>query len=68
MKQQLASTVHFHSSFQMSINHVTMKGLVYPNKEVKISRLESKVGDPQEFIMISVCQVLSKHKINHLPL
>jgi hypothetical protein len=67
MKQRLASTVHFHTLFQMSINHVALRGLMNPNKEVEITRLDDEDRDPQESIMISICQVFSKHKINHLP-
>jgi hypothetical protein len=68
MKQCLASAVHFHTSFQMSINHVALRGLVNPDKQVMIDRLEDDDRDPQDSVLISVWQILLKHKINHLPL
>jgi hypothetical protein len=42
----LANTVHFHTSFQMSINHMTLRSLVNQDKEVVISRLEDEGGNP----------------------
>jgi hypothetical protein len=68
MKQCLACAVHFHTSFQMFINHFVLRGLVNPDKEVEITRLEDKDGDPQDSVIISIRKVLSKHKIIHLPL
>jgi hypothetical protein len=68
MKQHLASAVLFHTLFQMSINHVALRGLVNLDKEVEITRLKDIDGDPQESVIISIRQVLLKHKINHLPL
>jgi hypothetical protein len=68
MKQRLASAVHFHTSFHMLINHVALRGLVNLDKQVTINRLEDEDGDPQDSILISVWQILLKHKINHLPL
>jgi hypothetical protein len=67
MKQRLASAVHFHMPFQMLINHVLLWGLVNPYKQVTINRLEDDDGDPQDSVLISVRQILLKHKINHLP-
>jgi hypothetical protein len=46
MKQQLASAVHFHTSFQMLVNHMALWGLVNPDKQVTIDRLEDEDGDP----------------------
>jgi hypothetical protein len=37
-KMHLASAVHFHTSFQMSVNHVALRGLVNPDKKVYLSR------------------------------
>jgi hypothetical protein len=65
---RLASTVHYHTSFQMSINHVALRGLVNLDKEVEISRFEDKDRDPQESAVITVRQVLAKHRVNNLPL
>jgi hypothetical protein len=42
----LAGLVHFHTSFQVSINHVALRGLVNPGKAVVILRLEDEDGDP----------------------
>ncbi len=44
MKQGLASAVHFHTSFQMLINHVALRGLVNPDKQVTINCLEDTMG------------------------
>jgi hypothetical protein len=52
----------------MSINHVALRGLVNPDKQVTINRLEDDDGDPQDSDLISVWKILLKHKINHLPL
>ncbi len=68
MRQRLASPVHFHTSFQMSINHVALHGLIDPDKFLKIDHLEDEDGNPQDLVQISVHQILLKHKINHLPL
>jgi hypothetical protein len=68
MKKKLAATVAFHTSFQMSINHIPLWGLVDPDKEVKLVRIEDKDGDPQELDTVSMHQVLFKHQVNHLPL
>jgi len=68
MKQRLARAVHFHTSFQMLVNQVALWGLVNPDKQVMIDRLEDEDGDPQESVLISIQQILLKHKINHLPL
>jgi hypothetical protein len=37
-KMHLAGAVHFHTSFQMSVNHVALHGLVSPDKEMYLSR------------------------------
>jgi hypothetical protein len=68
MKKKLATAVTFHTSFQMCINHIPLWGLVDPDKEVELVRIEEKDGDPQELVMISVRHVLFKHQVNHLPL
>jgi hypothetical protein len=68
MRTKLAQAVHRHTSFQMSINHVQLQGLVDPDKVVELHCVEDEEGDPQESVSTSVRQVMSKHKINHLPL
>jgi hypothetical protein len=60
--------VHWHTSFQMSINHVLLRGTVDPDKPVEPHRMEDEDGDPQESVVTTVREVMSKHKINHLPL
>ncbi len=48
MKQRLASAVH-HTLFEMTINNVSLRGLVNPDKEVEISRLEDENGESSRF-------------------
>jgi hypothetical protein len=47
MKKKMAAAIVFHTSFQMCINHVPLWGLVDPDKEVKLIRIEDKDEDPQ---------------------
>ncbi len=68
MRTKLAQTIHWHTSFQMSINHAPLQGLVNSDKVVELHCMEDKEGDPQELVFTSVREVMSKHKINHLPL
>jgi hypothetical protein len=68
MRMKLAQAVHWHTSFQMSINHVPLQELVDPDKVVELHCVEDKEGDPQELVFTSVREVMSKHKIKHLPL
>ncbi len=67
MRTKLAQAVHWHTSFQMLINHVPLRGLVNLDKVVEL-HCKDKEGDPQELVFTCVRQVMSKHKINHLPL
>jgi hypothetical protein len=67
LRMRLASAVHFHTLFKMSINHVALRGLVNPDKEVMILRLEDDNGNPQEMVSITVHQVLPKYMVNNLP-
>ncbi len=68
MRTKLAQAVHWHTSFQMLINHAPLQGLVGPDKVVELHCVEDEEGDPQESVFISVREVMSKNKINHLPL
>ncbi len=68
MRTKLAQAVHWYTSFQMSINHVPLRGLVDPGKVVELHRVEDAEGDPQESVLTSVREVMSKHQLNHLPL
>ncbi len=68
MRMKLVQVVHWRTSFQMSINHLPLRGLVDPDKLVELHRMEDEEGDPQESVFTSVKEVMSKHKINHLPL
>jgi hypothetical protein len=52
----------------MLINHVALRRLVNPDKQVTINCLEDDNGNPQDSVLISVWQIQLKHKINHLPL
>ena len=44
-RKKLATAVSFHTTFQMSINHVPLCGLLDPDKEVELTRIEDvKLG------------------------
>jgi hypothetical protein len=47
VRTKLAQAVHWHTSFQMSINHASLRGLVDPDKLVELHRMEDVEGDPQ---------------------
>ena len=68
MRKKLATAVAFCTAFQMSINHVPLCGLLGPNKEVVLKRMEDKDGDDQEEVRLTVRQIMFSHKVNHLPL
>jgi hypothetical protein len=68
MKKKLVTANNFHTFFQMCINHIPLWGLVDPDKEVELVRIEDNDGDVQEVVKITVCQVLFRHQVNHLPL
>jgi hypothetical protein len=67
-KMRLASAVHFHTSFQMSVNHVALRGLVNPDKEVYLSREQDEDGMEQDAVKKSVRSILMNHKVPHLSL
>jgi hypothetical protein len=67
-KMHLASAVHFHTSFQMSVNHVVLCGLVNPDKEVYLSREQDEDGMEQDAVKKSVRSILMNHKVLHLSL
>ncbi len=68
MKKKLATAVNFHTSLQICINHVPLRGLVDPDKAVELVWMEDEDGDIQEAVKLTVHQVLFSHKVNHLPL
>ena len=68
MRKKLATAVSFHTAFQMSINHVPLRGLLDPDKEAELIRVEDEDGDSQEAVRLTVRQVMFSHKVNHLPL
>lgn len=68
MKKKLATAVNFHTSFQMCINHVPLRGLVDPDKEVELVRIVDDDGDVQESVKLTIRQILFRHQVNHLPL
>ncbi len=68
LRKKLATAVNFHTSFQMCINHVPLRGLVDPDKAVKLVCLDDEDGDVQEAVKLSMRQVLFSHKVNRLPL
>jgi hypothetical protein len=48
MKKKFVTAIAFHTSFLVCINHVPIQGLVDPDKEVKLVRIEDEDGDSQE--------------------
>jgi len=52
-KKELATAVSFHTAFQMSINHVPLRGLLDPDKEVELTRIEDEDGDGQEAVRLT---------------
>jgi hypothetical protein len=67
-KMCLTSAVHFHTSFQMSVNQVAFCGLVNPNKEVYLSCEQDKHGMEQDAVKKTVRSILMNHKVKHLSL
>jgi hypothetical protein len=66
LKMELASYVHWHTAYQMSINHVALRGLVNPDKRVELFRLADGNGDAQESVITSLREILMKHRVDHL--
>ncbi len=67
-KMCLASAVHFHTSFQMSVNCVALHGLVNPDKEVYLSQELDKDGMEQDTVKKTVKSILMNHIVKHLSL
>jgi hypothetical protein len=65
-KMHLAGAVHFHTYFQMSVNHVALHGLVNHDKEVYVSCKEDKDGMEQDPVKKTVQSILMGHKVLHL--
>jgi hypothetical protein len=66
LKMELASYVHWHTAYQMSINSITLHGLVNPNKRVELFRLEDGDRDAQESVVTLVRKIMSKHRVDRL--
>ena len=66
LRMELASYVHWHTAYQMSINSVALRGLVNPDKRVELFRLEDGDGDAQESVVTSVCEIMAKHRVDRL--
>jgi len=66
LRMELASYVHWHTAYQMSINNVALRGLVSPDKHVKLFRLADQDGNDQESVITSVCEIMTKHRVDHL--
>ena len=62
------TAISFHTTFQMSINHVPLCSLLDPDKVVELTCIEDEDGNGQEVIWLMVRQVMFSHKVNHLPL
>ena len=52
----------------MPIDHVALRGLVNPNKPVKLTCLLDGNGDSQENVVTMVWEIMTKQKVAHLPL
>ena len=52
----------------MSVNHVALRGLINPEKEVYLSREEDKDGMEQDPVKKTVQSILMGHKVHHLSL
>ncbi len=63
---ELALYVHWHTAYQMSINHAAHCGLVNPDKQVELFRLDDGGGDAQESVVTLVREIISKHRVDHL--
>jgi hypothetical protein len=66
LRMELASYVHWHTAYQMSINSVALRGLVNPDKRVELFRLEDGDGDAQESVVTLVHEIMSKHRVDRL--
>ena len=66
LRMELASYVHWHPAYQMSINSVALHGLVNPDKWVELFRLEDGKGDAQESVVTLVCEIMSKHRVDRV--
>ena len=66
LKMELASYVHWHTAYQMSINHTALRGLVNPDKRVELFRLEDVEGDSQDSVFTSVREIMTKHRVDRL--
>ena len=66
LRMELASYVHWHTAYQMSINSVAIRNLVNPDKRVELFRLEDGDGDAQESVVTLVCEIMAKHRVDRL--
>jgi hypothetical protein len=66
LRMELASYVHWHTAYQMSINSVALCDLVNPDKHVELFRLEDGGGDAQESVVTSVHEIMAKNRVDHL--
>jgi len=63
---ELASYVHWHTTYQMSINSVALRGLVNSDKRVELFRLADGNGDAQESVVTLVRKIMTKHRVDRL--
>ena len=66
LRMELASYVHWHTVYQMSINSVALCGLVNPDKHVELFCLEDGNRDAQESVVTLVCKIMAKHRVDRL--
>jgi hypothetical protein len=45
LRMELASYVHWHTAYQMSIKHTALRGLVNPDKRVELLRIDDCDGE-----------------------
>ena len=66
LKMELALYVHWHTAYQMSINHTALRSLINPDKCVELTRLDDGDGDSQDSDITSAREIMMKHRVDHL--
>ena len=66
LRMELAFYVHWHTAYQMTINSITLRSLVNPDKRAELFRLEDGNGDAQESVVTSAREIMSKHRVHRL--
>ena len=66
LKMELSSYVHWHTAYQMSINHAALRCLVNHNKHVELLRLDNGNGNSQDSVVTSIHKIMMKPRVEHL--